>query len=147
MHWFKRLRGNVADFLATTIAPDILIFNKKNPFDTFEDQTKVYGLSALAAQQMVRACHRTGSDKATFTFSGYSIARQEIGDWRVTVERINSGSGANRSETVEDSANCLAERDERTSFGVGLHHDSDRGEDQCASPTERLADNVRENTA
>lgn len=82
-------RARLCDWLILKIAPDHFFFNPKmNPFDAFEDQTKVYGLSVLAAQQLVRALHRRGKTWAEIKMTGCTTGLEETGDWIVRIERI-----------------------------------------------------------
>lgn len=147
MRFLRHLRGNIADLIASTLAPDVYIFNKSNPFEVFEDQTKVYGLSLLAAQHLVSCTHRKGWDKAEFELIGHSLDRQITGDWRVTIERIDSSPSANWVKTSDHSANCdaqvlkaltpLSGGDLDSGVGnTGPHREQDEGSDETSAEKE-----------
>lgn len=81
--------AHVADWLCLRLAPGKYIINPKwRPFEKLAAEVKGGTGATLAAQQLIYDCVNAGGSRITVEVDGFSISGREIGDWRVTVERL-----------------------------------------------------------
>lgn len=86
----QRIARPVINFLVERYFPNGLFFYGSGPLLAFDkvDREKKTAIGSMAALALARHAHNSNATKFCIEAEGLTVNNQDLGDWRVTVERI-----------------------------------------------------------
>jgi len=86
----QRLARPVINFLVERYFPNGLFFYGSGPLSAFDmvDGEKKTAIGGMAAMALARHAHNSSATKLTVDAEAITVNDDDIGDWRITVERI-----------------------------------------------------------
>lgn len=87
----QRMARPVINFLVERYFPNGLFFYGKGPLQAFDmvDREKKTAIGGMAALALARHAHSSQATKLTVDAEAITVNDLDLGDWRVTVERMD----------------------------------------------------------
>jgi hypothetical protein len=96
----QRVARPIINFLVERYFPNGLFFYGKGPLRTFDmvDREKKTVVGGMAALSLARHAHNSGATQLMVDAECITVNDEDIGDWRITVERIAGRSALENSQ-------------------------------------------------
>lgn len=91
MNIFKKALRRVIIFLVERYFPDRIFYgDAANPFGTVEKAANTLNrsLQMICAQALISECYESNGERLEVTLDGVTRHNEEIGEWKVTIEKI-----------------------------------------------------------